>query len=146
MRQQAIVTIVVALVVAVAAGSGVQARSWQGERIKDIASVAGVRDNQLVGYGLVVGLNDTGDQLTQTPFTAESLRSLLSSQGVQIPPDVSFQSSNVAAVTVTAVRLSASSSGSPREMLFRRSMWRTNRALNSFPLPVSARPVTTPKP
>lgn len=102
MRQQAIVTIVVALVVAVAAGSGVQARSWQGERIKDIASVAGVRDNQLVGYGLVVGLNDTGDQLTQTPFTAESLRSLLSSQGVQIPPDVSFQSSNVAAVTVTA--------------------------------------------
>lgn len=78
------------------------AQTWTGERIKDLASVAGVRDNQLVGYGLVVGLDGTGDQTTQTPFTVQSIRSMLSSQGVQIPPDVNFQTDNVAAVMITA--------------------------------------------
>lgn len=78
------------------------AQTWTGERIKDLASVAGVRDNQLVGYGLVVGLDGTGDQTTQTPFTVQSIRSMLSSQGVQVPPDVNFQTDNVAAVMVTA--------------------------------------------
>ncbi|MFO7858005.1 MAG: flagellar basal body P-ring protein FlgI [Ectothiorhodospiraceae bacterium] len=101
MRKQVISMVAVAVTLALATGGAVHAREWQGERIKDIASVAGVRDNQLVGYGLVVGLDDTGDQITQTPFTEESIRSLLSSQGVQIPPDITFQSSNVAAVTVT---------------------------------------------
>lgn len=83
-------------------GTSLQAQSWTGERIKDLASVAGVRDNQLVGYGLVVGLDGTGDQTTQTPFTVQSIRSMLSSQGVQVPPDVNFQTENVAAVMVTA--------------------------------------------
>jgi flagellar P-ring protein precursor FlgI len=49
----------------------------QAERIKDLASVAGVRSNQLVGYGLVVGLDGTGDQTSQTPFTVQSLKSML---------------------------------------------------------------------
>lgn len=43
----------------------------QAERLKDIASISGVRSNQLIGYGLVVGLNGTGDQTTQTPFTLQ---------------------------------------------------------------------------
>ena len=47
------------------------------ERIKDIATVAGVRSNQLVGYGLVVGLDGTGDQTSQAPFTIQSLKSML---------------------------------------------------------------------
>ncbi|WP_305793272.1 flagellar basal body P-ring protein FlgI [Aquisalimonas sp. 2447] len=83
-------------------GTSLQAQNWTGERIKDLASVAGVRDNQLVGYGLVVGLDGTGDQTTQTPFTVQSIRSMLSAQGVQVPPDVNFQTENVAAVMVTA--------------------------------------------
>lgn len=72
------------------------------ERIKDLAQVAGVRDNQLVGYGLVVGLDGTGDQTTQTPFTIQSLRNMLNQLGVTIPPNVNPQLKNVAAVMVTA--------------------------------------------
>jgi flagellar P-ring protein precursor FlgI len=70
------------------------------ERIKDIAKVQGVRDNQLVGYGLMVGLNGTGDG--NSPYTEQSLRSMLSRLGVNIPPDVNLQSKNVAAVAVHA--------------------------------------------
>ena len=72
------------------------------DRIKDLVSIAGVRSNQLVGYGLVVGLNGTGDRTTQTPFTVQSLRSMLSQFGVQIPPNLNPQLKNVAAVTVHA--------------------------------------------
>lgn len=72
------------------------------ERIKDITSVAGVRSNQLVGYGLVVGLDGTGDQTTQTPFTVQSLKSMLSRLGVVVPPNVNPQLKNVAAVMVHA--------------------------------------------
>ena len=50
--------------------------AW-AERIKDLASLAGVRDNQLVGYGLVVGLDGSGDQTSQTPFTVQSLKNML---------------------------------------------------------------------
>ncbi len=74
----------------------------QAERIKDIAGIAGVRSNQLVGYGLVVGLDGTGDQTSQTPFTVQSLKSMLSRYGVTIPPGVNPQVKNVAAVTVHA--------------------------------------------
>ena len=56
------------------------------ERIKDLASVAGVRDNQLVGYGLVVGLDGSGDQTTQTPFTVQSIVNMLGNLGVGLPP------------------------------------------------------------
>jgi flagellar P-ring protein precursor FlgI len=72
------------------------------ERVKDLATVAGVRSNQLVGYGLVVGLPGTGDQTSQTAFTIQSIRSMLAKFGVTIPPNVNPQLKNVAAVTVTA--------------------------------------------
>lgn len=72
------------------------------ERIKDIAAVAGMRSNQLVGYGLVVGLDGTGDQTSQTPFTIQSLRNMLAQYGITLPPNVNPQLNNVAAVTVSA--------------------------------------------
>ncbi|MGS2724142.1 flagellar basal body P-ring protein FlgI [Porticoccus sp. GXU_MW_L64] len=76
--------------------------SASADRVKDIASVAGVRSNQLIGYGLVVGLDGTGDQTTQTQFTVQSLRNLLSQLGVVIPPNINPQLKNVAAVMVHA--------------------------------------------
>ncbi len=72
------------------------------ERVKDLATVGGVRSNQLVGYGLVVGLNGSGDQTTQAPFTAQSLRNMLGRLGVTIPPGTNLQVKNVAAVMVHA--------------------------------------------
>jgi len=72
------------------------------ERIKDLAAVAGVRSNQLVGYGLVVGLDGTGDQTTQTPFTVQSIKSMLAQFGVTVPPSVNPQLKNVAAVSIHA--------------------------------------------
>ena len=74
----------------------------RAERIKDITSVQGVRSNQLIGYGLVVGLDGTGDQTTQTPFTVQSLATMLSQLGVNLPPGTNLQLKNVAAVMVTA--------------------------------------------
>jgi flagellar P-ring protein precursor FlgI len=71
-------------------------------RIKEVASVQGVRSNQLVGYGLVVGLDGTGDQSQGAPFTAQSLAAMLSQMGVTVPPGVQLQAKNVAAVMVTA--------------------------------------------
>lgn len=72
------------------------------DRIKDMASIQGVRDNQLIGYGLVVGLDGSGDQTTQTPFTVQSIVSMLSQMGVNLPQGTSLQLKNVAAVMVTA--------------------------------------------
>jgi flagellar P-ring protein precursor FlgI len=86
--------------VAVALAVGGTASS--AERVKDLASVGGVRSNQLVGYGLVVGLDGTGDQTTQAPFTAQSLRNMLGRLGVTIPPGTNLQVKNVAAVMVHA--------------------------------------------
>jgi flagellar P-ring protein precursor FlgI len=67
-------------------------RCWrllaQAERIKDLASIAGVRNNQLLGYGLVVGLDGSGDQTTQTPFTVQSVISMLQQLGVNLPQGV----------------------------------------------------------
>ena len=74
----------------------------QAERVKDLAQVAGVRTNQLVGYGLVVGLDGTGDQTSQTPFTLQSIKNMLIRYGVTIPPNTNPQLKNVAAVTVHA--------------------------------------------
>ncbi|HUW76059.1 MAG TPA: flagellar basal body P-ring protein FlgI [Gallionella sp.] len=73
------------------------------ERIKDLASIQGVRDNQLIGYGLVVGLDGSGDQTTQTPFTVQSVITMLSQMGVNMPQSTSLQLKNVAAVVVTAM-------------------------------------------
>jgi flagellar P-ring protein FlgI len=71
-------------------------------RLKEVASVQGVRSNSLVGYGLVVGLDGTGDQTTSAPFTTQSLSSLLQQLGVTIPAGTNIQLKNVAAVMVTA--------------------------------------------
>jgi flagellar P-ring protein precursor FlgI len=72
------------------------------DRIKDIATVGGVRSNQLLGYGLVVGLDGTGDQTTQAPFTIQSIQNMLQRFGVTVPANTNPQLKNVAAVTVTA--------------------------------------------
>nr|Q52082.1 RecName: Full=Flagellar P-ring protein; AltName: Full=Basal body P-ring protein; Flags: Precursor [Pseudomonas putida]AAA62846.1 flagellar P-ring protein [Pseudomonas putida] len=75
----------------------------QAERLKDIASISGVRSNQLIGYGLVVGLNGTGDQTTQTPFTLQTFNNMLSQFGIKVPAGSgNVQLKNVAAVSVHA--------------------------------------------
>lgn len=74
----------------------------QAEPLKELASVQGVRDNPLIGYGLMVGLDGTGDQTMQTPFTTQSLANMLAQLGVTIPAGVNMQLKNVAAVMVTA--------------------------------------------
>ncbi|KIL97210.1 Flagellar P-ring protein FlgI [Paramagnetospirillum magnetotacticum MS-1] len=83
------------------------ADAFGASRIKDIADFEGVRDNMLVGYGLVVGLNGTGDSLTNAPFTKESLTGMLERLGVNIRDKTgaitSVSPKNVAAVMVTAV-------------------------------------------
>jgi len=78
------------------------AQGGGSERIRDLASVAGVRENQLIGYGVVVGLDGSGDAANQVQFTGQSVQSLLSHFGVTLPPGVTPQMKNVAAVMVTA--------------------------------------------
>lgn len=72
------------------------------ERIKDLVTIQGVRSNQLIGYGLVVGLDGSGDQTTQTPFTVQSIVNMMGQMGINLPPGVNLQLRNVAAVMVTA--------------------------------------------
>ncbi|WP_232823655.1 flagellar basal body P-ring protein FlgI [Dyella sp. C9] len=72
------------------------------DKIRDLAQVAGVRSNQLIGYGLVVGLDGSGDQTTQAPFTTQSLENMLVQFGITVPASVRPQLKNAAAVTVTA--------------------------------------------
>jgi len=76
----------------------------QAARLKDLATIQGVRSNQLIGYGLVVGLDGTGDQTTQTPFTLQTTLSMLQQMGVVLPPGTGtlMQLKNIAAVMVTA--------------------------------------------
>jgi len=81
---------------------GLLAQPVQAERVKDLASIAGVRDNQLLGYGLIVGLDGTGDSTSQAAFTEQSIRSMLAQYGVTIPPGVKIQPKNVAAVMIHA--------------------------------------------
>ena len=88
----------VAALCAIVVASDLQA----AQRIKDLAVLSGVRSNQLVGYGVVVGLDGTGDQTTQTPFTTQSLVSMLNQLGVTLPPGLALQLRNVAAVMLTA--------------------------------------------
>src|SRR5579883_531307 len=72
-------------------------------RIKDIANLAGVRDNQLVGYGLVVGLDGTGDNTNQAPFTEQAFQNMLYQFGIRIPPTgKAGQLKNIAAVAISA--------------------------------------------
>ncbi len=76
--------------------------SVYAERIRDLTTIEGVRSNSLMGYGLVVGLDGTGDQTMQTPFTTQSLNNMLSQLGITVPPGTNMQLKNVAAVMVTA--------------------------------------------
>ena len=89
----------VLVILALMLGAGVA----HAERLKDLASIQGVRENQLIGYGLAVGLDGSGDQTTQTPFTVQSVVSMLQQLGVNLPPATasSMQLKNVAAVVVT---------------------------------------------
>ncbi|QOC21222.1 flagellar basal body P-ring protein FlgI [Wenzhouxiangella sp. AB-CW3] len=73
-----------------------------GERLKDLASVSGVRPNQLIGYGLVVGLDGTGDQTSQAPYAIQSIANMLKQFGVTLPDNINPQLQNVAAVTIHA--------------------------------------------
>ena len=93
-------TVAAALIASAALWWPVSAEASQ--RIKEVASVQGVRPNQLMGYGLVIGLDGTGDQTTQTPFTAQSVNSMLQQMGVTVPAGAQMQLKNVAAVMVTA--------------------------------------------
>lgn len=77
------------------------APAWAGPRIKDVADFEGVRENQLVGYGLVVGLAGTGDSLRNSPFTRQSLAAMLERLGVNAS-DGNLNTRNVAAVMVTS--------------------------------------------
>ena len=91
--------VLAALVLAVLATA---VRPVHAERVKDLATVQGVRGNQLIGYSLVVGLDGTGDQTTQAPFTTQSLGTMLQNLGIVLPPGVNPQLKNTAAVMVTA--------------------------------------------
>lgn len=79
----------------------VSTASFGQSRIKDITDVRGVRANQLVGYGLVIGLNGTGDSLRNAPFTNQSIQSMLDRMGVNVR-NAQARTRNVAAVMVTA--------------------------------------------
>jgi flagellar P-ring protein precursor FlgI len=88
----------------------------QAVRLKEIAAVQGVRNNQLMGYGLVVGLDGTGDQTTQTPFTAQSINAMLQQMGITVPAGTAMQLKNVAAVLVTATLPPFAQPGQPLDI------------------------------
>lgn len=80
----------------------VNAGPVQAERIKDIATVEGQRGNQLIGYGLVVGLAGTGDQTTQIPYSVQAIRNMIAHMGLTLDPNAFLQPNTVAAAMVTA--------------------------------------------
>ena len=97
MQRQSLSSAIIAVLALVATMTSAQAAS----RIKDLAAIEGVRQNQLIGYGLVVGLNGTGDSLNNAPFTRQSLQAMLERLGVNIR-GAAIRTGNVAAVMVTA--------------------------------------------
>ncbi|RJO67167.1 MAG: flagellar basal body P-ring protein FlgI [Myxococcales bacterium] len=94
MRARIAATVLIVLALLIAAGSA------EAARLKDITHVQGVRDNQIIGYGLVVGLNKTGDD-QKVRYTIQSLTSMLSRMGIRVDP-ADIRANNVAAVMVTA--------------------------------------------
>ncbi len=99
---EALIKALIGLTVMVATAALWWPFSAHATRLKEVAAVQGVRSNQLVGYGLVVGLDGTGDQTTSAPFTAQSLAAMLQQMGVTVPAGTNMQIKNVAAVMVTA--------------------------------------------
>lgn len=97
-------TLLKILALCLALGLGWSQAQAQTQRIKEVAAVQGVRTNQLTGYGLVVGLDGTGDQSTQMPYTSQGLSNYLQQLGITLPPGAAgqMQLKNVAAVLVTA--------------------------------------------
>jgi flagellar P-ring protein precursor FlgI len=89
------------LAIALAAALAAPAPGFAFSRVKDLVEVQGIRDNMLVGYGLVVGLNGTGDSLKNAPFTQQSIQAMLERLGVNTRGET-MQTKNVAAVMVTA--------------------------------------------
>ena len=90
------------LAVLIAVSLLVAARSAQAERIRDIVSIYGAPENQLVGFGLVVGLPGTGDQTTQVPYTQQAITNMLSHEGITLPATSFMQPQDVASVMITA--------------------------------------------
>lgn len=88
------------LLVAVAIAAG--GASARADRLKELVQVAGARDNQLIGYGLVGGLAGTGDQTTQVPYTVQAIQNMLRQMGLTLNPQAFLQPTAVAAVMVTA--------------------------------------------
>ena len=88
-------TLVVVGITAIASPADAQTR------IRDLVTVSGVRSNPVYGYGIVIGLDGTGDQTTQTPFTSQSIVSMLQQSGITLPPGANMQLKNVASVMVT---------------------------------------------
>ncbi len=78
----------------------IQASTVLADRLKDISDVQGVRTNQLIGYGLVVGLDGTGDKTNQTPFTAQTFRNMMEQFGISVPENLTPKLKNVAAVSI----------------------------------------------
>ena len=103
------------LVLALLFGFGTGAA--HAERLKNLATFQGVRDNPLIGYGLVVGLDNTGDQTMQTPFTTQSLQNMLSQLGITLPAGKNMQLKNVAAVMVTATLAPYAQPGSQMDVV-----------------------------
>ncbi|MCB1473415.1 MAG: flagellar basal body P-ring protein FlgI [Rhodobiaceae bacterium] len=101
MRKTPILAVFAILLAAAAALLPTSANAAGSSRIKDLVDIEGVRENQLVGYGLVVGLNGTGDSLNNAPFTRQSLQAMLERLGVNTR-DATLRTKNVAAVMVTA--------------------------------------------
>jgi len=85
----------------------------EAAKLREISSFAGIRSNQLIGYGLVVGLDGSGDQTTQTPFTIQTTLSLMQALGVTLPANTRMQLRNTAAVMVTATLPSFAKPGQP---------------------------------
>jgi flagellar P-ring protein precursor FlgI len=104
------------LILAIALGFTALASPAEAARLKELASVQGVRNNQLIGYGLVVGLDGSGDQTTQTPFTVQSLSAMLNQLGVTLPPGTNLQLKNVAAVMITAQLPAFAQPGQPLDV------------------------------
>lgn len=101
-KQRCLGDLVRSLVIIGLLSAGMIGSTAQAARIKDIADIAGVRSNQLMGYGLVVGLDGTGDKMNASPYTEQSLRSMLTQLGIVVPPQTQIKPKNVAAVMIHA--------------------------------------------